>query len=84
MKYCSLVDIYDEAEELLLLHDSEEPSTYYVASMSREWVNAMKSELKSIRKKNWIVVKLPSGRKPIGLKIGIQIKKGSNWKSIKS
>lgn len=48
--WSTLADIYDETEKLLITHDSEEPIIYFVASMSHECVNAMKSDLNSWKK----------------------------------
>lgn len=63
------------------MHDSEETTIYFVASMNHEWVNAMKSELTSIEKnENWSMVELPLGMKPIGLKWVFKLKRDPNGK----
>lgn len=76
LKYRSLVDIYEDCDEFLFLHDEEEPTTFSSASESKDWMDAMKSELSAIEKnETWRLVELPKGRKPIGLKWVFKIKR---------
>lgn len=83
-RYRLLDDIYDECDELLFMHDSEEPLSYSMASENVDWVNAMRSELEAIEKnKTWNLVELPPGRKPIGLKWVYKLKKDPEEKVLK-
>ena len=69
-------DIYRQEDELLLTLDHEEPTSFEAAKSNVEWAKAMKSELSAIEKnKTWELVKLPQGRKSIGLKWVFKLKR---------
>lgn len=79
-----LTDLYEEADKLFLLKDSEKPSTFTEASMKSEWMDAMKFELISIEQnKTWSLLDLPKDRSPIRLKWIFKVKKDPNGKIIK-
>jgi hypothetical protein len=70
-----LSELYDETEEietdeeLLMIRNDDEPTTYREASKRRVWIEAMNAEITSIeRNKTWKLVDLPKNRKAIGLK----------------
>ncbi|GKE49252.1 zinc finger, CCHC-type containing protein [Tanacetum coccineum] len=44
----TLTELYDETNEVLLLNDGEEPTSYSMACKRDEWKKAMKTELDSI------------------------------------
>nr|GEZ09345.1 zinc finger, CCHC-type [Tanacetum cinerariifolium] len=59
-RYRTLTDLYDETNEVLLLNDGEEPTSYFMAYKHEEWKEAMKTELDSIERNNtWTLVELP-------------------------
>lgn len=71
--YVLLADL--EGERLLLTID-EEPENYSEAASSKEWIDAMESEIDSIvRNKTWELVEKPIGVKTIGLKWIFKLKK---------
>ncbi|KAI3522492.1 hypothetical protein L1887_00319 [Cichorium endivia] len=86
-----LDELYDQTEEieippeeLWMIQDVEEPSTYRQAKVKHEWVTAMKEELISIEKNDtWKLVELPKGRKAIGLKWVYKVKRDPNGKILK-
>lgn len=89
-RYRLLADLYENTEEihlppedLLLLCNNEEPTTYFEASKKIEWVQEMK-ELGSIEKnKTGELVDLPKNRKPIGLKWVFKLKKDPKGNIVK-
>ncbi|GJU61826.1 ribonuclease H-like domain, reverse transcriptase, RNA-dependent DNA polymerase [Tanacetum coccineum] len=83
-RYRTLTDLYDETNEVLLLNDGEEPTSYSMACKHEEWKKAMKTELDSIERNNtWTLVELPPGRKAIGLKWVYKVKKDPTGAVIK-
>ncbi|GJT47209.1 zinc finger, CCHC-type containing protein [Tanacetum coccineum] len=83
-RYRTLTDLYDETNEVLLLNDGEEPTSYSVACKHEECKKAMKTELDSIERNNtWTLVELPPGRKAIGLKWVYKVKKDPTGAVIK-
>uniref|UniRef100_A0A251VAV7 Putative zinc finger, CCHC-type n=1 Tax=Helianthus annuus TaxID=4232 RepID=A0A251VAV7_HELAN len=87
--YRSINEIYDETvpielepDELLLIGD--EPSSYKEAIVDKEWQEAMKAEIESIKKnKTWELCDLPAGHKAIGLKWVFKLKKDADGKITK-
>ena len=77
-----LEDYFLLAEELgeeILLYLNGEPRSFGEAKDSREWTKACEEEIESIEKnKTWILVDLPYGAKPIGLKWVLKIKRNSD------
>lgn len=64
--------------------DNEEPESYSQASKEKEWVKAMEVELSAIeRNKTWELVRLPPGRRPIGLKWVYKLKRDPNGNVLK-
>lgn len=83
-RYHMLTDLYEQTDELLLIENSDEPSSYREACKKIEWVNAMKTEFVSIEKnKTWNLVELPKGRKAIGLKWVFKVKKDPSGRIVK-
>ncbi|GJS54680.1 zinc finger, CCHC-type containing protein [Tanacetum coccineum] len=83
-KYRLLSDIYANCEELHLAYDDEEPTSYEEASKSKQWVEAMRSEIAAIEKnKTWFLSDLPPNRKPIGLKWVFKVKRDPAGKIVK-
>lgn len=83
-RYQLLTDLYENTDRLLLIQNSEEPSSFIEASRQVEWIEAMKSELDSIeRNKTWDLVELPKDRKAIGLKWVFKEKKDPEGKIVK-
>lgn len=73
--YILLAEI--ECERLLMVINNE-PWDFNEAKDLKVWVNACEDELKSIEKnKTWILVDLPRGFKPIGLKWVFKIKRNT-------
>lgn len=64
--------------------DNEEPESYSQDSKEKEWVKAMEVELSAIeRNKTWELVRLPPGRRPIGLKWVYKLKRDPNGNVLK-
>nr|KAJ0194783.1 hypothetical protein LSAT_V11C700360190 [Lactuca sativa] len=90
-RYRLLTDLYEATdeihiplEELQLIRNGEEPSSYVEAIKEKEWEQAMEAELASIEKnKTWELVDLPKNRKAIGLKWVFKLKKDPSGKLIK-
>nr|KAJ0208302.1 hypothetical protein LSAT_V11C500255750 [Lactuca sativa] len=83
-RYRFLSNLYDQTEQLMMVHDEEEPTSYTDAKKRKEWVNALKVELASIEKNNtWRLVDLPKDRKPIGLKWVFKVKRDPHGKILK-
>jgi len=91
-RFRSLDEIYDEYVEIelmdsnveALLAEIEEPSSYREATENQDWVEAMNKEMQSIEKnRTWELVKLPAGKKPIGLKWVFKLKKNSEGEVVK-
>ena len=69
------VELMDENVEALLV-EMEEPTCFRDAADNQDWVDAMDREMQSIEKNNtWKLVKLPAGKKPIGLKWVFKLEK---------
>jgi len=99
MRFRNLSEIYDETSEVelqepesetensdaeALLVDSGEPTCYREAAGHQEWLEAMKKEMESIEKnRTWELVKLPVGKKPIGLKWVYKLKKNTEGEVVK-
>ncbi|KAD6118920.1 hypothetical protein E3N88_10191 [Mikania micrantha] len=72
----------DEVELMLL---DEEPRSYSEAKEGKDWQDAMKAEIASIkRNKTWILIDLPKGVKPIGLKWVYKTKRYAQGKITKT
>lgn len=85
-----LSELYDETEEietdeeLLMIRNDDEPTTYREASKRRVWIEAMNAEIASIeRNKTWKLVDLPKNRKAIGLKWVYKVKRDPEGRVIK-
>jgi len=87
MRFRALNEIYDETTKVelmdsdveALLAEIKEPSCYREAANYQECVDAMNKEMQSILKnKTWELVKLPVGKKPIGLKWVFKLKRNSD------
>jgi hypothetical protein len=73
-----LVDSEEEAYVEALLAETEEPTNYKEAVVHQEWIDAMDKEMQSILKnETWELVKLPTGKRPIGLKWVYKLKRNS-------
>jgi hypothetical protein len=92
IRFRSLDEVYDDSYEVELMDENveallvemEEPSNYSEAAVSQDWVEAMDREMQSIEKnKTWELVKLPTGKKPIGLKWVYKLKKNSDGEVVK-
>jgi hypothetical protein len=86
------LDIYDDTSEVelmdsdveALLVETGEPTGYAEAAGYQEWVEAMDREMESIEKnRTWELVKLPVGKKPIGLKWVYKLKRNSDGEVVK-
>ena len=65
--------------EILLMRINNEPWDFNEAREHKVWVSACEEELTSIEKNNtWILVDLPKGFKPIGLKWVFKIKRNAD------
>jgi len=74
----------EDAEVQALLVETGEPTCYREAADHQEWQDAMNKEMESIEKNNtWELVKLPVGKKPIGLKWVYKLKRNSNGEVVK-
>ena len=88
-KYRGLDELYSETEVIemldeLMLLKVEEPMNYQEASMKKEWKDAMNMEMETIEKNNtWVLMDLPPGHKPIGLKWVFKLKKDSEGNVVK-
>ena len=75
-EYVLLAEI--ECERLLMVINNE-PWDYNEAKEHKVWVKACEEELTSIEKNNtWVLVELPKGFKPIGLKWVFKIKRNAD------
>jgi hypothetical protein len=92
MRFINLDDIYDDTSEVelvdsdveALLVEADEPTSYVEAAAHQEWKDAMDKEMQSIERNNtWELVKLPVGKKPIGLKWVFKLKRNSNGEVVK-
>jgi hypothetical protein len=95
VRFRSIYEVYEEAEEVELVSDAEieinalmaimeEPTCYQEAAGSNDWRGAMDSEIQSINKnKTWSLVKLPTGQRPIGLKWVFKLKKNAEGQVVK-
>ncbi|XP_074355903.1 putative mitochondrial protein AtMg00820 [Apium graveolens] len=62
----------------------EEPVNFREASKEKEWMSAMKVEMDTIeRNDTWVLIELPPGHKPIGLKCVFKLKKDSEGNIVK-
>ena len=79
-EYLSDYILMDEEEcEWLLMSINEEPWDFYEAKSMTVWVKACEDEITSIEKNHtWLLVDLPAGAKPIGLKWVFKIKRNSD------
>ena len=69
----------EEEGEFLLMYINSEPRDFSEAKESKEWRDASVDELKSIEKNGtWILIDLPTGAKPIGLKWIFKLKRNSD------
>lgn len=69
----------EELGEELLLMLNNEPRNYGEAREVKEWIRACKEEIQSIEKNNtWVLVDLPPGATPIGLKWIFKIKRNAD------
>lgn len=67
-----------ESERLLMIVNNE-PWDYNEAKSLKVWVDSCKEKLNSIEKNNtWILVDIPKGFKPIGLKWVFKIKRNAD------
>jgi hypothetical protein len=91
-RFRPLNQIYDETSETelvdsdveALLVESGEPTGYAEAAGYQEWREAMDKEMQSIEKNStWELVKLPEGKKPIGLKWVYKLKRNSDGEVVK-
>lgn len=65
--------------ERLLMAVNDEPWTFDEAKELKVWIDACKEELVSIEKNNtWVLVELPTGVKPIGLRWIFKIKRNAD------
>jgi hypothetical protein len=79
-----LVDSEEEAYVEALLAETEEPTNYKEAVVYQEWIDAMDKEMQSILKnETWELVKLPTGKRPIGLKWVYKLKRNSEGEVVK-
>jgi len=92
IRFRNLNDIYDNTSEIdlpdsdveAMLLEVEEPSCYREAADHQDWIVAMDLEMQSIEKnRTWELVKLPAGKKPIGLKWVFKLKKNSEGEVVK-
>lgn len=68
-----------EQGEEVLLYKNKEPRDFSEARESKEWTRYCEEEIESIEKnQTWILVDLPVGGKPIGLKWVFKIKRSSD------
>lgn len=71
-------------EELLLASGDDEPSTFEEARGDARWRKAMLDEMASIEEnKTWVLVDLPHGHRPIGLKWVFKLKRDEQGAVIK-
>lgn len=99
VRFRDLSDVYEHTVEIELdsdeeeLEDSEgqallvetgEPTCYREAADYQDWKDAMNKEMESIEKNNtWELVKLPVGKRPIGLKWVYKLKRNSDGEVVK-
>lgn len=99
MRFRNLNEIYEDTFEIelqyseteledsdveVLLVDSQEPTCYREVADHQDWINAMEKEMESIEKNRaWELVKLPVGKKLIGLKWVYKLKKNSEGAVVK-
>lgn len=96
MRFRDLNQIYDETSEVelveseeealveALLAETEEPTNYKEAAVHQDWIDAMDKEMQSILKnETWELVKLSTGKKPIGLKWVYKLKRNSDGEVVK-
>jgi hypothetical protein len=92
IRFRSLNEVYDDSYEVELMDENmeallvemEEPTCFRDATDSQDWVDAMDREMQSIQKnKTWELVKLPAGKKPIGLKWVFKQKRNSEGDVVK-
>jgi hypothetical protein len=83
----SEVELVESEEEALveaLLAETEEPTNYKEAAVHQDWIDAMDKEMQSILKnETWELVKLSTGKKPIGLKWVYKLKRNSDGEVVK-
>ena len=69
----------EELGEEILMYLDNEPRNFEEAKESKQWTRACEEEIESIVKnKTWILVDLPYGAKPIGLKWVFKLKRNSD------
>lgn len=77
-------ELYKHTDQLILIHDNEEPTLYIEASKKIKWIEAMRTELNSIEKtKTWNMVRHPKGRKAIGLMWVFKVKRDLTGRILK-
>jgi hypothetical protein len=99
LRFRNLNEIYDNSEEVelgdsgveladsdveALLIEVDEPTKYSEAACHQEWIEAMNKEIQSIEKnRTWELVKLPAGKRPIGVKWVYKLKRNSDGEVVK-
>jgi len=99
LRFRNLNEIYDNLEEVelgdsgielvdsdveALLIEADEPTKYSEAACHQEWIEAMNKEIQSIEKnRTWELVKLPAGKRPIGVKWVYKLKRNSDGEVVK-
>jgi hypothetical protein len=99
LRFRNLNEIYDNSEEVelrdsgvelvdsdveALLIEADEPTKYSEAACHQEWIEAMNKEIQSIEKnRTWELVKLPAGKRPIGVKWVYKLKRNSDGEVVK-
>jgi hypothetical protein len=92
MRFRDQDEIYDDTSEVelvdsnveALLVETEEPTCYKEAADHQEWIKAIDKEMQSIIKnETWELVKLPTGKRPIGMKWVYKLKRNLEGKVVK-
>jgi hypothetical protein len=92
MRFRDQDEIYDDTSEVelvdsdveALLAETEEPTCYKEAADHQEWIKAIDKEMQSIIKnETWELVKLPTGKRPIGMKWVYKLKRNLEGKVVK-
>jgi hypothetical protein len=88
LKVRTLTDLYDSTHPIENVYDTcqfarslMEPTSYNEASLHKEWVEAMETELKALQHHNtWTLTALPQDKQAIGLKWVFKTKFDANGK----